>query len=227
MNSQRFDYTDFTRIRVERALSADILRADAYSVTIGDDFSRIRMEKIGDTLCIERRGGWAFDWFQPRPHIVITMPLLREVTMGGACHGKVIGFQSGNDFTVKLTGACHMEARQMSAGNLKVEITGASNLTGDISYSGEGTFKIMGASRAVLEGSGNGAKVELAGASQAKLANLTLRRVDLKCVGASSAQINVSDDLNVNLVGASRLDYSGNPVIGKIQVAGASSINHR
>jgi hypothetical protein len=227
MHSQRFDFTDFTRIRIERALSVDILRADAYSVTIGDDFSRIRMEKISDTLCIERRG---IDWIAPfhaRPHIVITMPLLREITLGGACHSRVIGFQSNNDFGVKLTGACQLEINTISAGNFVVEIVGASNLSGDINYSGNAAFKIVGASRAVLQGSGNTADIELSGASQAKLSNLALHRVNLKCFGASSAQLRVSDNMNVTLVGASRLEYIGNPVIGQIQIAGASTINHR
>lgn len=227
MNTQRFDFTDFTRIRIERALSIDILRADAYSVTIGDDFSRIRMEKIGDTLCIERRG---LDWFTPfhgRPHVVVTMPYLRELIMGGACHGKAIGFQSNNDLGIKMTGACQAEVNGITTGNLMVEITGASNLSGDISCSGQALFKILGASRAMLQGSGNTAAIELAGASQAKFSNMAFRRVDIKCLGASSAQIRVSDNLNATLVGASRLDYSGNPLIGQIQVAGASSINHR
>ena len=227
MNSQRFDFTGFSRIRIERALSADILKADAYSVTIGDDFSRVRMEVIGDTLCIERRG---IDWislFHGRPHIVITVPLLREVTLGGACHGRVIGFQSDSEFAVKLVGACQMEINAIAASSVKVEITGASNLSGDITYSGEAIFKILGASRAVLKGSGNSAQIELAGASQAKFAELALRRANLKCLGASSAQLRVSDNLDLTLVGASRLDYFGNPIIGQIQIAGASTINHR
>ncbi len=224
MNSQRFDYTGFTRVRVERALAVDILKADAYSVTIGDDFSRVRMEVIGDTLCIERRG---MDWFRSRPHIVITMPLLKEITLGGACHGKVIGFQSNNDLGIKLTGACHLEINSVTAGNVKVEVAGASNLTGDLSYSGEGFFNVGGASRVVLQGTGNTGKIELAGASQAKLAGMALRNVVLKCVGASSAQLRVSDNLDVSLVGASRLEYYGSPVIARVQVAGASVINHK
>jgi hypothetical protein len=227
MNSQRFDYSGFTRIRVERALSIDILRADAYSVTIGDDFSRIRMEKIGDTLCIDRRSHEWFTPFQGRPHVVITMPLLREVTLGGACHGKIIGFQSNNDLAIRLSGACQMELNTITAGNFKAEVSGASNMSGDMSFGGELFFNISGASRVVLQGSGNIARIQLSGASQARLGNLALRRVDLNISGASNAQIKVSDNLDVAVTGASRLEYAGNPNIGKIQVFGASSIHHR
>lgn len=224
MNSQRFDFTGFTRVRIERALSVDILKADSYSVTIGDDFSRVRMEVIGDTLCVDRRG---IDWFRARPHVVITMPVLYELRMGGACQGKIIGFQSVNDLLIKLSGACQLELNQLSLNNIQAEITGASNLTGDISYSGEARFNVSGASRMVLQGSGNVTRLDISGASQARFGNMALRTVELKLSGASSAQLKVSDRLDFDVSGASRLEYSGSPNIGRMQIFGASSINHR
>jgi hypothetical protein len=224
MNSQRFDFSGFTRVRIERALSIDILRADAYSVTIGDDFSRIRMEVIADTLCIDRRG---MDWFHARPHVVITMPVLREVTLGGASHAKVIGFQSNDNLAVKLSGACQMEMNTISAGNIKMDISGASNLSGDITYSGEALFKVSGASRVVLQGSGNTGRLDFSGASQARLGNLALHDVFLKLSGASSAQVQASHHMNIDLSGASRVEYSGNAIIQTMQVAGASVIHKK
>lgn len=224
MNSQRLDLSGFTRIRIERALSVDILNADSYSVTIGDDFSRIRMEVIGDTLCIERRG---IDWFHGRPHVVVTMPLLKELTMGGACFGKAIGFQSNENFAIKLSGACQIEMNKMAVGNFKADVSGASNMTGDISYSGEALMKVSGASRVVLQGTGNSGRFDFSGASQARLGNLALRKVDLKLSGASSAQLRVSERLDFDISGASRMEYTGSPVVGRMQIAGASVINHR
>jgi hypothetical protein len=224
MKSQRFDFSGFSRVRIERALSVDILRADAYSVTIGDDFSHIRMEVIGDTLCIERR---SHEWFHARPHVVVTMPLLREVTIGGACQGKAIGFQSNENFALKLNGASQMEMGSMTAGNLKADVSGASNLTGDISYSGEALLKVSGASRVVLQGAGNTGRFDFSGASQARLGNLALRGVELKLSGASSAQLKVSDRMDFDLSGASRMEYTGSPVIGRMQINGASVVNHR
>lgn len=223
MNSQRFDYSGFSRIRIERALSADVLKSDSYSVTIGDDFSRIRMEVIGETLCIERRG---IDWFHGRPHVVVTSPVLKEVIIAGACQAKVIGFQS-SDFAIKLNGASHLELSQMAVGNFKVELSGASNLAGDINYSGEARFNVSGASRVVLQGTGNAGKLDLSGASQARFFNLALQTVDLKLSGASSVQLKVNERIDCDLSGASRMEYSGNPVIGIMKVNGASVINHR
>jgi hypothetical protein len=227
MNTQRFDFTDFNRLKIERALSVDILRADAYSLTIGDDFSRIKVEKVGDTLVVGRRG---LDWiapFHPRPHVVITLPELYELTLSGACHGKVIGFQSDHEFVLKINGASHLEMNRMSAGGLKTNISGASNLAGDINISGDILFQISGASRAELSGSGDSARIELSGASQARLANLALQKASVNISGASSVQLNVKGSLDINLSGASRLEYAGRPALGVIQVSGASVLKQR
>ncbi|MFA5308531.1 MAG: DUF2807 domain-containing protein [Dehalococcoidales bacterium] len=227
MNTQRFDFTDFTRLRIERALSVDILREDTYSLTIGDDFSRIRVEKVGETLVIGRRG---LDWaalFHPRPHVVVTMPELEALEMSGSCQGKVIGFHSDREFSLKLSGASHLEINRLAAGGVKMNISGASDLTGDISISGEIRFNVSGASRMELSGSAASAFIELSGASQARLANLTLQKASLNTSGASSVQLNVKENLDINLSGASRLEYAGRPALGKIQIAGASVIKQR
>ena len=227
MDTQRFDYTDFSRLKIERALSVDILQADSYSLTIGDDFSRIKVEKVGETLVVGRKG---LDWiafFHPQPHVVITMPELNELNMSGACHGKVLGFQSNHEFILKLSGASHLEINRITAGNLKTNVSGASNLAGDINISGDILFEISGASRVELAGSGNSTRINLSGASQARLANLALQKASVNISGASSVQLNVKENLDINLSGASRLEYTGRPTLGKIQVAGASVLKQR
>jgi hypothetical protein len=226
MNTQRFDYTDFTRLKIERALSVDILRADTYSLTIGDDFSRIKVEKNGDWLTIGRRG---LDWialFHPRPHIVITMPQLFELNLSGACQCKAIGFQS-SELVVRISGASHLEIDRSSAGNFKVHVSGASNIAGGINLSGELLMDVSGASRVELAGNGSTARVELSGASQGRLSNLALLKADVKLSGASSAQVKVQENLDINLSGASRLEYAGRPSLGIIQINGASTLRQR
>jgi hypothetical protein len=227
MSNQRLDYTDFTRLKIERALSVDILRADFYSLTTGDDFSRVKVEKVGDTLTISRRG---LDWmspFHPRPHVVITMPDLDELTLSGACQGKVAGFQSGNPLNLKLNGASQLEIKGMSAASLKTDISGASNLAGDITINGPARFQISGASRVELSGAAREAEIELSGASQARLAVFTMDKAVLDISGASSAQLKVNAALDIDLSGASRLEYAGTPALGKVQVSGASVLKRR
>jgi hypothetical protein len=225
MNYQTINLTNFNRIRIDSALSIQILKADTYNVRIHpDDISRVKIEKTGDTLRIGRRG---FDWmapFHPRPYVSITMPELIELSISGACHSELQGFESDRDFTLKLNGASQLEISRMAAGNLKVDISGASNLTGDIKASGMLAFNISGASRVKLGGSANNMLMELSGASQARLAEMTLNDADVNFSGASSGQLNIKGKLDMNLSGASRLEYSGSPTLGRVQISGASNL---
>jgi hypothetical protein len=54
-----------------------------------------------------------------------------------------------------------------------------------------------------------------------------LKSADVKLTGASYANIQTDGTLNINLSGASRLDYSGTPAVNKIDISGASSVNHK
>jgi hypothetical protein len=227
MTTQRFDYTDFSRLRIERALTLDILREDEYSITARDDFSHLKVDKVGDTLVVGQRG---FHWmapFHPRPHVVITLPNLYELNMSGACMAKVIGFQSDKDFSLKVSGACHLELTRMTAWSLYSNISGASNITGNININGDVMFEVSGASRVMVSGAAGSAALELSGASQARLGNFSLGKAKVNISGASSAQIKVKDSLDINLSGASRLEYSGSPALGRVQVAGASTLMQR
>jgi len=222
MNYQTINLTDFNRVRVDSALSIQILKADTYNIRLApEDIGRLRIEKTGDTLRIWRRG---FDWFHPRPYVSITLPELIELTLSGACHGELQGFQSDRDFTLKLNGASQLEMSRMAAGNLTVDVSGASNLTGDIKAGGKVAFNISGASRVKLGGTANNMIMDLSGASQARLAEMTLNDADVNFSGASSGQLNIKGKLDMNLSGASRLEYSGSPTLGRVQISGASNL---
>jgi hypothetical protein len=222
MNYQTISINDFNRIRIDSALAIQILRSDAYNIRIQpEDIGRVRIEKSGDMLRIWRRG---FDWFHPRPRISITLPELTELSLSGACQGEVEGFQSDHDLNIKLNGASQLEIKQMSSGNLKVEIAGASNLTGAVKITGKAAFNVSGASRIKLGGTADNMQLDVSGASQARLSELTLNDADVNFSGASSGQLNIKGKLDMNLSGASRLEYSGSPTLGRVQISGASNL---
>ncbi len=228
MNNQRFDISDFTRVIVESALSVDIERSDAYSVTAdSDDFSYIRAEKTGDTLKIRRRGIDLRSIFRARPNVRVTMPQLDELALSGASQVRTRGFHSDHELLVKLNGASHLEISSISSGNMKFEVSGASNIAGDINVNGDTWFKINGASRVELAGYGTSATLELSGASQARLAVFSLNNAKTSISGASNAQLKVNAQLDISLSGASRLEYTGNPALGNVAVSGASTLKHR
>jgi hypothetical protein len=226
MNGLKYTAGNFSKIYIESTISADIRRGDECGITAtGDGFSHIKIEEKEDTIKIRRKGFVSL--FVARPHITVTMPQISELVLSGASQAKVFGFESESPLMVKLTGASHAEIRSISSGNTGIEISGASNLTGDIKVNGDIKFNITGASRVELTGSSEVAELELSGASQARLGNFSIINVNARISGASSTQLNVSDKLDVNLSGASRLEYDGGPTLGSVTVSGASTFKQR
>ena len=222
---RQIDFKDFTRVRVEGALSINITRAETYSVkAFQDPSTNIKIEQSGDALRIYRKFDWWLLGLRPRPHLDITMPDLAELMITGASQGEVRGFNNSRDLTLKLTGASHLKVSAIITNILRLDASGASNITGDINSEAGIFFKISGASRVELTGKGYNASIELSGASQARLAGLTLDNVEASISGASSAYIKVNNKLDFNLNGASRLEYAGHPTIGKMRVSGASTL---
>ena len=225
MTTQRYDLSDFSRVEVEGAFSVDITRSDAYSVNADSmEPGYLRIEKVGDTLRVGRRGWLGF--LSGRPHAAITMPALEGISLSGASHGKIQGFKSDRELAVKLSGASHLEVRDTVCGKLRIEVSGASNLIGEANAQ-ETEMSVSGASRVELSGSGGKARLKLSGASQARLPALTLTDADVESSGASSSQVMVNGKLDINLSGASRLEYGGSPSLGDVRVSGASNLNRR
>jgi len=227
MSAQLNDLRDFSKVRVEGAFLVDITRSDDYRVDVSaDDAAHIKIERSGDTLRIGRRGmPW---WFlHARPRVAVAMPALEELTLSGASQGKAAGFKSERDLSLRLNGASHLEVRDMSSGKLRIDVSGASNLVCGVPIVKEKDVVVSGASRIEVAGSAEKAKIELSGASQVKFANFALQDCRVMISGASSAQLRASGKLDLNLSGASRLEYAGSATMGDVRVSGASTLSHR
>src|SRR5208283_826151 len=115
------------------------------------------------------------------------------------------GFSSTDPFAANLSGASSLVMTNFKAGNLTIELSGASSLT--------------------AHGSANGLVSALSGASGLNLSNLPVNDAGMTLGGASHAQIDVNGRLDANLSGASSLEYSGSPTLGNISASGFSSIS--
>lgn len=104
----------------------------------------------------------------------------------------------------RLTRGIQFNATQLSGKNLKIKSTGAVDINVD------GTVDDLDAS--------------LTGACHLKAASLKTKTTEIKLVGASDAEIAVSEALKVSAVGASSLKYAGNPKTIEQNVTGAGSI---
>jgi hypothetical protein len=228
MTTKNFDLKNYNRIEVGGAFEVDIARGDSFHVTVtADDFPHVRVETLNDTLIIRRQG---IEWFAPfhgRPKATVTLPILTDLDISGASHGKLRDFQSGENLTITLSGASHLEAVNISAGDINVRASGASSLTGEIKTTQDAKFEASGASRIELTGTGANVVMKINGASKAELGDFPVQNANLDVSGASHALVNLNGRLDANVSGASKLFWSGTPIMGDIQSSGASNLRHK
>ncbi len=88
-------------------------------------------------------------------------------------------------------------------------------------------LRVSGASKVNVEGEARSLDVDLSGASNIDAENLRTERAAVDASGASKATVFVSDTLNAEASGASRVSYSGNPRNVNKDASGASSVSAR
>ena len=221
-----YDFTDFTGIEIGHAFELEITYSDTYkvSITAGKNMlDRIDVSKVGDTLKIDM-DNWVFNW-NSTPKATITMPVLRSLDCSGASKGNVLGFKSSEDFTLKLEGASDLDI-DMEVGEFNSEISGASKLIGYLKAS-KSRIEVSGAGEAKLTGSGGNLILDGSGACHVGLSGFQVDDADIELSGASDASVYVSGKMDVTVSGASSLEYSGNPTMGRLDISGASDIEQK
>ena len=226
LDTKTFDFSDFSRVEIGYAFEVEIVQSDVFSVSVTADdnlFEYILVEKNGDTLEIRLRSGYAY--FATK-RARITMPVLDSLSLSGASKGKVSGFSSSRSLKFDVSGASSLVIADVEAGDTRFEISGASHVLSIIKIAG-GTFDVSGASTVELEGTADDVSMDVSGASTMRLADFAVTNADVELSGASNATINASGSLDIDLSGASRLDYIGNPTLRDISVSGGSTLGPR
>jgi len=226
ITTQHYDFTDFTGVDVGNAFKLEVIPATSYNVTItaGENvLKRINVSKSGSTLIIDI-DGWAFIW-RSSPRVTISMPVLTYLRLSGASEGSALGFKSSEDFKIDLSGASSLDI-DMETGFFIAEVSGASDVRGRLTAAGS-DIDLSGASHMELTGSGGDIKLHGSGASSADLTYFSVINADIEFTGASHGTLDVSGRLDVDLSGASSLDYLGNPTLGKKEVSGASDLEQK
>jgi hypothetical protein len=228
LETRDFDYSNFTRLEVGNAFKVEVVHAASFSVSITMDdnlFEYLDVSRSGETLEIKLASGYGFISYTAMAEI--TMPELRRFDLSGATDGMVSGFSSAQGLDIQTSGASSLDMLDMAAGDVDFELSGASHLNGDITSGGDVRFNISGASSAVLSGSADDLDADLSGASSLELDNFPVGNVDIKLSGASNGTVNMDGTLNADLSGASHLRYIGEPVMGDIDISGASGISSK
>jgi hypothetical protein len=229
ITTQSYNFTDFTGIDVGYAFELIVTPSSSYSVTItaGENvLDHINVHQDGSVLVFDI-DNWIDIWWTSfyNPKVNITMPMLEKLELSGASKATVTGFSSEHDFDLHVSGASEIDL-DMAVGDFFTEISGASHVDGHLTAISS-DIGLSGASRIKLTGSGGNIRLEGSGASDVDLKGYAVNNASIDFSGASHASMTVNGRLDVELSGASSLDYYGNPTIGSTDISGSSSMNHK
>jgi hypothetical protein len=165
-----------------------------------------------------------------------------NLNISGDSKVNFVGITAG-DIEGDISGASSLTG-ELDAGNIYLEISGASRVSldgtaRDIIFDISGAsdvegrlnghnaeFTASGDSEFDLEGACNDVTIYASGASRIKLEDFSVNNAGINLGGASTCNIDVSGTLDVELSGASELIYTGEAVIGRLDVSNSSTIMH-
>ncbi len=225
LQTENYNYSDFTYVDVSNAFTIDIAQSSSYSVEVTVDDNLLEYVEIsqeGETLEIRLKTVTLL--WPVTVEAKITMPELRGLVISEATRCAISSFSSMKNLDIELSGASSLDLVDISAGGVKFNVYGASKVAGDI-IADDTEFNIDGASTVQLEGSADDMAVDATGSSRVELAGFTVGNADIKLSGASTGMVNVDGKLDADLSGASTLSYIGKPTMGAIKTSGASTLS--
>jgi len=116
---------------------------------------------------------------------------------------------------------------ELNAADLKLSLSGASDLKGKLVVSGKLSANLTGASDISISGSANELSVDASGASDVKAYDFTTNICQVEASGASGVKVTVNKELSAKLSGASSVHYKGTAMIKDIRTSGASNISKK
>jgi hypothetical protein len=219
-----FDINDFENIEVDCAFIFEVVAGKTYNVAITANeslFDIINVTRSGDTLRLSLKPVH----FHERPILEarITMPVLKRIRQSAATRGVISGFRTKEPFDLFLSGASSIDL-DIESGDARLEISGASSISGKLKAT-KTDILLSGASHANLKGQCNNLVLSAWGAAELDLSEFHSETGIIYLKGASQATVQVDKRLDIDLTGASRLEYLGNPDLSEVTLSGASVLN--
>ncbi len=222
-NTYEYNLDGFSGIEGTDSFDIEVKPSNKFSVLIIADKS------VRDKLIVEKRGDHLYLGMKPftffnikSPRAIITMPVLESVLLSGASSMVAAGFNSEKDFVCDISGASSIDI-DIAAEDCSLRFSGASDAT--IVLAAKNIFMdISGSSDIEIYGFGLDLRADLSGASSAELSDFFIKNADVEISGSSDININMDGKLNIDASGASNMYYTGNVIMGDIDLSGASSI---
>jgi len=130
LETKQYDFGDFDRVDVGYAFKVEIDQSSSYSISITADdnlFEYIQVAKEGETLKIGLKR--TINLGSVTLKAEVTLPQLRSLEFSGATRGIVSDFSSTENLDVQVSGASSLDLVDISAGDIKFEVSGASKVT--------------------------------------------------------------------------------------------------
>jgi hypothetical protein len=224
---------NFTSIRVSNAIELFISQSDKTEVAVSaksEEYrNRIITEVDGGTLIVRMADNysrwWKFGNEDYRIKAYVSVKDLYAITASGATNIKIVNGLSSEKLKINLSGASDLKG-DIKAGTLLADLSGASSFKATVQAN---AFSMKGSGACAFEvsGSGDDLILDVSGASSVKMYDYLVKGASVDASGASSVKINVSGLLKLHATGASSIDYKGAAAIKDMQSSGASSVRHR
>jgi hypothetical protein len=222
---KQFDFKDFQNIEISNALQYDISQSASYSVSVSaheNIIPYLDVYQSGATLVVRMKPG---SFTNTDAKATITLPELDRLSVSGASKGSAKGIQTSASLNLVVSGASQLDL-SAEVKSADVNVSGASRITGHL-VAGDSRFNVSGASRCELDGSTGTTYLDLSGASRFNSPSLVMKNANVNVSGASHGTVDCTGILNLEVTGASTLDYSGNPTLNQVTVNGASTLNKK
>ena len=153
----------------------------------------------------------------------VTVKEIEKIVASGASQVRITDKITATILKVVVSGASNLKG-DIKADDLKFDLTGASSTNASL-HSNTLKVGISGASTANLSGSANSLDIDASGASNFKGFDLVANTCTAEASGASTIKVNVTKEISkIQASGASSIHYKGDATIKNFESSGASSI---
>lgn len=115
----------------------------------------------------------------------------------------------------------------LAAPKLDIDLSGATDMKGKVTVNDQLKLELSGASDVTLTGAAGALSIQASGASDVKAFELTTGSCTINASGACNIRISAEKEISAELSGASNVQYQGNAMIRNIKTSGASNISRK
>lgn len=140
------------------------------------------------------------------PVAVITVPSLNSLDLSGATEAQVTGDATGEELEIDMSGATSIVMASANVKKLTASMSGSSALT-------------------INGGTVGSASYDISGSGDVHAYNMQTSESSVEVSGSGSAEVSVSQKLDVDISGSGEVNYKGQPAINQ-NISGSGSVTN-